>query len=656
LNKDVYVFDQERFMTDMLRFILPDGTELEAQKGVMVDELVDRIVPRQKKKVIGAILNGNIVDLRAPLHFGGKLEILFSGDNQALEVLRHSASHIMAEAVLQLFPDAVLGIGPSTSDGFYYDFKLPRPLSPEDMIKIEKGMKKLVASNLKFERSEMPVNEALDYFKSRGEVFKVELINDLARQGEKVISIYRSGQFEDLCRGPHLRHTGQVKVFKLLSTAAAYWRGDEKNPVLQRLYGTAFWTSEELDNYLENLEKIKQRDHRRLSRELDLYSVHDDVGSGLVFWHPKLAMVRHLVEEFWRDEHLKRGYGFVYTPHIAQEGIYKTSGHLENYAENMYSPLLIDEKPYYLKPMNCPGHIKIYQTRRRSYRDLPIRYCELGTVYRYERSGTLHGMLRVRGFTQDDAHVFCTPDQIADEVYGIIDLVDTLMTAFGYAYTIFLATRPEKALGSQEEWNVATDALRNALERWGKPYEIDEGGGVFYAPKIDIKLQDALGREWQGPTIQVDLNLPKRFKVTYIGADNAEHEVIMIHRAVLGSMERFVGGLVEHFGGAFPMWLAPVQMTILPITDVQLEYARKVKDILVDEGFRVELDARSEKIGYKIREAQEMKIPYMLVLGAREQESETLSVRHRKTGDTGSVELNMFIKKCRDDVSRKTMD
>lgn len=643
-------------MSDMIRFILPDGNNIEAAKGITIDELIERIVPRQKKKVIGAIVDGSVIDLRAPVTEGGKLELLFAGDPKALEILRHSASHVMAEAVLQLFPDAVLGIGPSTSEGFYYDFQLPRPLLPEDLVQIEKNMKKLVSSNMKFERSEMPIQEAIRHFEKKGEIFKVELIQDLAAQGENIISIYQSGKFEDLCRGPHLRHTGQVKAFKLLSTAAAYWRGNEKNPVLQRLYGTAFWTPEELDEYLENLERIKQRDHRRLSKELDLYSVHDDVGAGLVFWHPKLAMVRHLVEEFWRDEHLKRGYGFVYTPHIAQEVVYKTSGHLENYAENMYSPLLIDEKPYYLKPMNCPGHIKIYQTRRRSYRDLPIRYCELGTVYRYERSGTLHGMLRVRGFTQDDAHVFCTPDQIADEVYGIIDLVDTLMTAFGYTYTIFLATRPEKALGSEEEWNVATDALRNALERWGKPYELDEGGGVFYAPKIDVKLQDALGREWQGPTIQVDLNLPKRFNVTYIGPDNREHEAIMIHRAVLGSMERFIGGLIEHVGGAFPMWLAPVQIKILPITDQQLDYAHKIKNNLIKEGFRVELDSRNEKIGYKIREAQEMKIPWMLVLGAREEESETLSVRHRKTGDMGSMEIDSFVRQCRDSVIRKIMD
>lgn len=643
-------------MSEMINLMLPDGSGYEAPSGITVDELAEKILPRQKKKIIGAIVGDTIRDLRDALTTGGKLEFLMTGDPKSLEILRHSTSHLMAEAVLQVFPDAVLGIGPAIGDGFYYDFKLSRPLEPDDVTRIEKIMEKLAAKNMEFQRSEMPIEEAIEYFDKKGEMFKVELIRDLAAKGETVISIYRSGGFEDLCRGPHLRHTGQIKTFKLLSTAAAYWRGDEKNPVLQRLYGTAFWSAEDLAAYLDKLEKIKERDHRRLAKELDLYSIHDDVGAGLIFWHPRLAMVRHLVEEFWRSEHLKRGYGFVYTPHIAQEVIYQRSGHLENYAENMYSPLLIDEKPYYLKPMNCPGHIKIFQTRRRSYRDLPIRYCELGTVYRYERSGTLHGMLRVRGFTQDDAHVFCTPEQIADEVYGIIDLVDTLMTAFGYTYMIFLATRPEKSLGSDEEWEVATAALREALQRWGKPYEIDEGGGVFYAPKIDIKLQDALGREWQGPTIQVDLNLPKRFNVTYIGADNTEHEVIMIHRAVLGSMERFIGGLVEHVGGAFPMWLAPTQIMLMPITDAQCGYANELKKRLADEGFRVETDSRNEKIGYKIREAQEMKVPYMLVLGAREQESGEVSVRHRKQGDIGSMKMEQFIERCRDEVLRKTMD
>ena len=643
-------------MSEMIHLMLPDGSGYEAPSGITVDDLAEKILPRQKKKIIGAIVGDTIRDLRDVLTTGGKLEFLMTGDPKSLEILRHSTSHLMAEAVLQVFPDAVLGIGPAIGDGFYYDFKLPRPLEPDDVTRIEKIMEKLAAKNMEFQRSEMPIEEAIEYFDKKGEMFKVELIRDLAAKGETVISIYRSGGFEDLCRGPHLRHTGQIKTFKLLSTAAAYWRGDEKNPVLQRLYGTAFWSAEDLAAYLDKLEKIKERDHRRLAKELDLYSIHDDVGAGLIFWHPRLAMVRHLVEEFWRSEHLKRGYKFVYTPHIAQEVIYQRSGHLENYAENMYSPLLIDEKPYYLKPMNCPGHIKIFQTRRRSYRDLPIRYCELGTVYRYERSGTLHGMLRVRGFTQDDAHVFCTPEQIADEVYGIIDLVDTLMTAFGYTYTIFLATRPAKSLGSDEEWEVATAALREALHRWGKPYEIDEGGGVFYAPKIDIKLQDALGREWQGPTIQVDLNLPKRFNVTYIGADNTEHEVIMIHRAVLGSMERFIGGVVEHVGGAFPMWLAPTQMMLMPITDAQCGYANELKKRLADEGFRVETDSRNEKIGYKIREAQEMKVPYMLILGAREQESGEVSVRHRKQGDIGSMKMEQLIERCRDEVLRKTMD
>ncbi|MBN1296247.1 threonine--tRNA ligase [bacterium] len=642
-------------MADAISFQLPDGRILETDIGIRVDELVKRIEPHEYKAIIGAVLNEEIRDLREVLTEGGRLELLSTGDARALEILRHSASHLMAEAVIQLFPEAVLGIGPSTSEGFYYDFQLPRPFEPEDMARIEKIMQKLAKTNSVFERSEMTIEEAIQHFAQKGEVFKVELIRDLGQKGEKTVSIYRSGGFEDLCRGPHLRHTGQIRVFKLMSIAAAYWRGDERNPVLQRLYGTAFWTPEALTEHLDHLEQIKARDHRRLGRELDLYSIHEDVGAGLIFWHPRLAMVRHLVEEFWRSEHLKRGYGFVYTPHIAQESIYRTSGHLENYAENMYSPLLIDEKPYYLKPMNCPGHIKIYQTRRRSYRDLPIRYCELGTVYRYERSGTLHGMLRVRGFTQDDAHVFCTPEQIANEVFGIMDLVDTLMSAFGYTYKIFLATRPEKYLGTDEEWDVATRALREALQRWGKPYEVEEGGGVFYAPKIDVKLHDALGREWQGPTIQVDLNLPKRFNVTYIGPDNTEHEVIMIHRAVLGSMERFVGGLIEHVGGAFPLWLAPTQIVVMPITDKQHEYARSIRDRLAAEGFRVDMDERNEKIGYKIREAQEMKVPYMVVLGAKEADSGSMTVRHRRDGDLGSVAMDVFIARCRNEIMTRAM-
>ncbi len=640
-------------MVDQIQIKIANGSEIPVPKGISVNEFIKKAFSGEAKKVYAVLFNGDVKDIREFLEVDGEVEFITEEHPQVLDVLRHSGSHILAQAVLQLFPEAKLGIGPSTTDGFYYDFLVPKPFEPSDLVEIEKTMLRLVKKNMTFERQEMSSEEAIRFFESRGEVFKVELIRDL---NVDHVTIFKQGDFVDLCRGPHVWHTGQIKVVKLLSIAAAYWRGDESRPVLQRIYGTAFLSQEDLDKFLEMREKIKQRDHRKLGKELDFYSVHEDVGAGLIFWHPKLAMVRHLIENFWREEHLHRGYGFVYTPHIARERIYETSGHLQNYSENMYSALLIDEQPYRLKPMNCPGHIKIYQTRLRSYRDLPIRYCELGTVYRYERSGTLHGMLRVRGFTQDDAHVFCTPRQIADEVYQILDLVDTLMRAFGYTYKIFLATRPEKYLGSDEEWEWSTNALREALDRWGQSYEIDAGGGVFYAPKIDIKLTDALGREWQGPTIQVDLNLPKRFGVSYIGEDNQEHEVIMIHRAVLGSMERFVGGLIEHVGGAFPVWIAPVQIIVMPITSAQEPYGRAVFQRLNQEGFRVELDNRNEKIGFKIREAQQQKIPYMLVLGGKEAEQGNLSVRHRKQGDLGVMPLDQFIDAVRREISAKIID
>ncbi len=643
-------------MTEKLITIkLPDGSKKSVARGVTVSEFLAELIQGKKNraKFIAAMFNGELMDLREPIVEDGELEFIKEGDERALEVLRHSTSHVMAQAVLQLYPDAKLAIGPSTADGFYYDFYVEKPFEPSDLEEISKIMVRIIKKGFTFERGEMSRDEALDFFKAKNDVFKIELIEDLDVAS---ISTYRQGEFIDLCRGPHIRNTGQIKTWKLLSTASAYWRGDEKRQVLQRIYGTAFFTQEDLDKFIETRELIKRRDHRRLGKVLDLYSTHEDVGAGLVFWHPKGAMVRHLIEEFWRDEHLKRGYGFVYTPHIAREKIYETSGHLKNYSENMYAPLMIDEQAYRLKPMNCPGHIKIYQTRLRSYRDLPIRYCELGTVYRYERSGTLHGMLRVRGFTQDDAHIFCTPDQLADEVYKILDFVDTLMKAFGYTYQIFLATRPEKYLGTEAEWEWSTNSLIDALKRWGEAYEIDEGGGVFYAPKIDIKLTDALGREWQGPTIQVDLNLPKRFNVTYIGEDNSEHEAIMIHRAALGSVERFVGGLIEHVGGAFPIWLAPVQTVVLPITDKQVEYAAEVTETLLKAGFRVECDSRNEKVGYKIREAQEEKIPYMLVLGNREIEEGTISVRHRKQGDLGAMKIDAFIEKCLEEIRTKSMN
>ena len=524
------------------------------------------------------------------------------------------------------------------------------PLTPEDIAKIEKEMAAIIAQNMPFERIELPRDEAIRQMRKADQEYKVELLEEIS---DDTVTLYRHGDFVDLCRGPHLPNTGRVKHFKLLSLAGAYWRGDEKNKMLQRVYGTAFPKKKQLEEHLSKLEEAKRRDHRRLGQELDLYSVHQEVGAGLIHWHPKGAMVRHIVEDFWRKEHLKRGYDLVYTPHIASERVYHISGHLENYAENMYGAMEIDEEPFRVKPMNCPGHIMIYKTKKRSYRELPLRYAELGTVYRYERSGVLLGMLRVRGFTQDDAHLFCTPEQLVDEVYGVIELADYMMRSFGYRYKSYIATRPEKAIGSPEIWDMSVSRLREAAERFDLKYEMDHGGGVFYGPKIDIKLLDALDREWQGPTIQVDFNMPERFDVNYTGQDGAEHRVVMIHRTVLGSMERFVGGLVEHYGGNFPLWLAPVQAKVIAITDRQNDYARDVVSRLRDKGIRAEGDLRREKLSAMIRDAELEKIPYMLIVGDREQEEETVSVRKKSEGDTGSLKLEELIDRLRTEIDKK---
>lgn len=553
-------------------------------------------------------------------------------DPERLNKIRHSASHVMAEAVISIFPEAKLGMGPATEEGFYYDFDLPRALTPEDLPAIEQRMKRVVEADLPFVKKEVSREEARRLF--AGQPYKLELIADFP-EGE-TICIYQQGSFTDLCRGPHVQSTGEVGPFKLLSIAGAYWRGDEHNPMLQRIYGTAFESQEELDGFLHRIEEAEKRDHRKLGRELDLYSLHEEAGPGLVFWHPKGAAVRRVIEDFWKDEHLKRGYDIVYTPHIGKLGLWKTSGHWEMYRENMYSPMDIDGQDYEIKPMNCPGHILMYKSRLRSYRDLPMRWAELGTVYRYERSGTLHGLARVRGFTQDDAHIFCTPDQVEDEVVDVLELARFMMTSFGFAdYDIMLSTRPDKYAGTLDVWDEATGKLEKALRRTGLAYQVDPGEGVFYGPKIDIKLHDALGRAWQGPTIQVDFNLPDRFDATYIGDDSQAHRVVMIHRTVLGSMERFMATLVENYAGAFPVWLAPVQAVLIPIADRHLDYARKVQAQLAAAGFRVQVDSRPERMNYKIREAQTQKVPYMLVTGDKEAESDSVSVRLRSNEDLG---------------------
>ena len=542
-----------------------------------------------------------------------------------LETMRHSASHIMAEAVLSIFPDAKFGIGPAIADGFYYDFDLPRTLTPDDLPLIENKMKEIISSNLPFTRKEVTREEARRLFATQP--YKLELIDELP---DEKVSVYQQGSFVDMCRGPHVSATGEIKAFKLVSIAGAYWRGDEHRPMLQRIYGVAFDTEKILDEHLKRIEEAARRDHRKLGRELDLFSIQDEFGPGLVLWHPKGAIIRRAIEDFWKDEHVKRGYEIVYTPHLARMDLWQTSGHLDFYRDYLYRPMDVEGQKYIVKPMNCLGHILIYKTRLRSYRDLPIRYAELGTVYRYERSGVLHGLSRVRGFTQDDAHIFCRLDQLEEEITGVLDLALFMIDVFDFKnYQLLLSTRPEKYAGTPEVWEEATDTLRRALERSKLKYEIDPGEGVFYGPKIDIKFESALGKAWQGPTIQVDFNLPPRFDVTYIGEDGQKHTVVMIHRTVLGSMERFLATLIEHYGGAFPLWLAPVQVRIIPVADRHLEYARKLEAELKDEGIRAEVDARAERMNPKIRQAQLEKIPYMLVVGDKEVATATISIRRR---------------------------
>ena len=566
--------------------------------------------------------------------------------------MRHSASHVMAEAVQSIFPDAKFGIGPAIEDGFYYDFDLPRPLNPDDLPLIENKMKEIIASNLPFTRKDVTKEKARKLFATQP--YKLELIDELP---DEKVSIYQQGSFLDLCRGPHVNSTGEIKAFKLLNIAGAYWRGDEHRPMLQRIYGVAFETQEALDKHLKRLEEAARRDHRKLGKELDLFSIQDEFGPGLVLWHPKGAIIRRAIEDFWKDEHVKRGYELVYTPHIARMDLWRISGHLEFYQEYLYSPMDIEEQKYILKPMNCLGHILIYKTRIRSYRELPIRYAELGTVYRYERSGVLHGLSRVRGFTQDDAHIFCRFDQLETEIVGVLNLALFMIDTFGFGnYQMLLSTRPEKYAGTIEIWDEATGILRQALEHTGLPYDIDPGQGVFYGPKIDIKFESALGKAWQGPTIQVDFNLPPRFDVTYMGEDGQEHPVVMVHRTVLGSMERFLATLLEHYGGAFPVWLAPVQVKVIPVADRHLEYAHKIEVELKKGGIRAEVDDRSERINLKIRQAQLEKIPYMLVIGDKEVETSTISIRLRSGKQIADRSLAGFKETIKTAISNKVKD
>ena len=558
-------------------------------------------------------------------------------DSELIELrrrIRHSAAHVMADVVKTLFPDAKIGIGPPTDDGFYYDFMVKEPFTPQDIQRIENRMRRVVKRNHKFEYSEYSREEINEL--NADEPLKLEVIAEIP-EGE-AISTYTHGKFEDLCAGPHVESTGKIPAFKLLNVAGAYWRGDENRPMLQRIYGTAFESQQALDEHLERLEEARKRDHRTVGRDLDLFSVHDETGPGLIIWHPKGARVRGLVEDLWKREHYKWGYDLVYTPHIGRSTLWETSGHLENFKENMFAVMDMEGQDYYLKPMNCPFHIMYYRNGLRSYRDLPMRIGELGSVYRYERGGTLHGMLRVRGMTQDDAHIFCRPDQIEEEVNGVLDLTFHLLGKFDFTdYSVMLSTRPDKAVGSEEEWEVATNSLRSTLESRGMSYEVEEGGGAFYGPKIDIHIRDAIGRLWQCTTVQFDFNLPRRFGLSYIGADGAEHQPYMVHRALFGSMERFMGVLIEHYGGAFPTWLAPVQAAIIPIADRHHDYAEAVRNQLLSAGLRAETDLRNERMGFKIREAQMRKTPYMLIVGDREIDADAVGVRLRSGEDLGAV-------------------
>ena len=556
-------------------------------------------------------------------------------EEDTLQMMRHSAAHVMAEAVLSILPDAKFGIGPAIEKGFYYDFELPRSLTPDDLPLIENKMTEIIALNMPFVKEEVGKEEARRLFAAQP--YKLELIDEIP---DEKVSLYRQGSFVDLCRGPHVDSTGKIRAFKLVGIAGAYWRGDEHRPMLQRIYGVAFDSKKALAEHLKELDEAAKSDHRKLGKELDLFSIHEEAGPGLVHWHPKGAAIRRVIEDFWKDEHVKQGYDIVYTPHIAKLDLWRTSGHWEFYHDYLYSPMEVEGQEYIIKPMNCLGHILIYKTKLRSYRELPLRYAELGTVYRYERSGVLHGLSRVRGFTQDDAHIFCRFDQLEDEVVGVLDLALFMIKTFGFTnYQILLSTQPEKYAGSAQVWDQAIQTLSQALTNLGLNYDIDPGEGVFYGPKIDIKFKDALGRGWQGPTIQVDFNLPKRFDVTYIGEDGREHPVAMVHRTVLGSMERFLATLIEHYGGAFPLWLAPLQVRVIPVADRHVDYARKLEADLKGERIRIEVDDRSERMNLKIRQAQLDKIPCMLVVGDKEIASSTVSLRLLSGEQTASLSL-----------------
>lgn len=621
-----------------LSITLPDGSTRTLPAGATVRSLAASIGAGLAKAAIAGKLNGELVDVTAPLVDGAQVEIVTDKSPEALEIIRHSTSHLMAQAVKELFPQAKVTIGPAIETGFYYDFDVEQPFTPEDLEKIENRMRELAKADIPLQREVLSKDDAIKLFSDMGEGYKVEIISALDAE---TVSLYRQGGFVDLCRGPHVPSTSFCRAFKITSLAGAYWRGDEKNRMLQRVYGTAFADKKELDAYLARIEEAKRRDHRKLGRELDLFSFSDEVGAGLVIWHPKGAMLRTVLEDFERKEHLKRGYDIVVGPQILKTELWQRSGHYENYRENMYFTE-VDEQGFGIKPMNCLAHMMIYKSQLRSYRDLPLRFFELGTVHRHERAGVLHGLLRVRCFTQDDAHLLCTPDQLDAEIKGVISFVNDVMAIFGFEYEMELSTRPEKSIGSDEDWERATNALLGALKDSGRPFEINEGDGAFYGPKIDIKLRDCLDRRWQCATIQCDFTLPERFDLTYVDANGERKRPVMVHRVILGSIERFIGVLIEHFAGNFPVWISPVQAIVLTVTDNQQEYARQVYETLRNAGVRIQKDFRNEKLGFKIREAQLQKVPYMLVIGDREVETRTIAPRFRDGSNLETMSAEAF--------------
>jgi threonyl-tRNA synthetase len=638
----------------VLHLTLPDGSVRDVPAGTLAREVVANIGPRLLRDAVAVDVGGVVQDLQTPLRVSGPFRVLTAADPRSLDVLRHSGAHILATAVRRLRPDAQIGFGPSIDDGFYYDFGVATPFTPDDLAAFEQEMARVVAERFPFVRDEVSREDALRRFAD--DPLKLERIADLA--ADEVISTYTDGPFIDLCRGPHVPDTSYLKHFKLLHTAGAYWRGDERRPMLQRIYATAWWKKDDLDAYLHRIEEAKRRDHRTLGAQLDLFSTDARVGPGLILWHPRGAIVRSEIEQFERELILRHGYDLVYTPHIFSEKMFEISGHLENFRENMFGAMDVDGVAYRPKPMNCPGHIAIYQAHPRSYRDLPIRYAEFGTVYRYERSGVLHGMLRVRGFTQDDAHVFCTPEQGPREIERLLDLVHEMLAVFGYEYTIELSTKPEKALGAADVWAAAEQMLADVLAARKQEYVIDAGGGAFYGPKLDFKLVDAIGRKWQGPTVQLDFNLPERFQLSYTGADNAAHRPIMLHRVLVGSMERFVGGLIEHYAGAFPLWLAPEQVRVVPVIDDVADAATAVGDRLTAVGIRAHVDRRSGTLNYRIREGAIMKVPYLAVIGKREAADGTVAVTVRGAGEKQRpvpVPIDDFVRAVRREIDIRAL-